>query len=893
MLLALIEKHGTHFFPNNTTPFSLDDSGNIWWVVSGALDFFAIENQSSPRIPICRAKAGQAVFGLKNSKKDQINFIAVGTPDTEVICLTREQLSHLLSAKEMITDFSEWIKDWIKNFSIYHWMSPYRKTFIPTDCLSVENLLIALDKFNESLVEELIKKISQKNKKDMKRLHKKNVVEKEFFNDSLYNLASIVSVEKKHFTITKTNDVLFDACQYVAKSLGVTFNYAGHDKKIALSQQQHLENIVKSANLLLRPVSLLLTAEWWKKDCGALLAFKKDTHQPVALIPVSTHRYTMIDVFEKTQVTVNQQVANMLSDDAYMFFRALPDKPISLADLIRFSVVGNFYDGMRLLTMGILGGIASVAVPFATGILFDDIIPGNEKSQLISITLLLMVIAFGMGIFELIRSIALLRIEGRVNTNTQAAIIARLFSLPAPFFRRFTSGDLAQRAFATDNIIELLTGAIQTAVLSGVFSIFSGIYMYFLSVSLALLATVLVGIAVIIFIGLNYWRLTYERQYSRLQGAVLNRIFQLLNGIAKLRIASAEAKSFSLWTKDFGAKISANVKAQKISNYLLVFNAVFLVSASLVIFGYVGLTGLSISIGKFLAFNAAFVQFSLGILGMSVALTSSLKAIPLYERAKPILQALPEVDKTKLSPGLLRGDIDISHVAFRYQKEAPLILKDINMKINAGDFVAIVGPSSSGKTTIFRLLLGLEQSEMGAIYYDEKNLTELDIQAVRRQMGVVIQNAKLMPGDILMNIIGSSAATLEDAWEAARLSGFDQDIKMLPMGMQTIIGEGVGTISGGQRQRILIARAIVNKPKIILFDEASSALDNVTQAVVSQSLKELKATRIVIAHRLSTIIQADKIFVVDEGCIVESGNYAELMQLNKRFAELAKRQLVE
>jgi ATP-binding cassette subfamily C protein len=218
-------------------------------------------------------------------------------------------------------------------------------------------------------------------------------------------------------------------------------------------------------------------------------------------------------------------------------------------------------------------------------------------------------------------------------------------------------------------------------------------------------------------------------------------------------------------------------------------------------------------------------------------------------------------------------------------------LKDLSLRIRPGEYVALVGGSGSGKSTLLRLLLGFEKPESGSVFYDGHDLTSLDIREVRQQLGVVLQSSKLMPTDIYRNIIGSRNLTVNDAWEAARMAGLDRDIKNMPMGMHTVVSEGGGTFSGGQRQRLMIARALVNKPRIIFFDEATSALDNETQRVVTQSMDSMQATRIVIAHRLSTIINADRIFVLHLGELVQSGSYAELMSEGGLFAELAKRQL--
>jgi len=310
-----------------------------------------------------------------------------------------------------------------------------------------------------------------------------------------------------------------------------------------------------------------------------------------------------------------------------------------------------------------------------------------------------------------------------------------------------------------------------------------------------------------------------------------------------------------------------------------------------VLFAVVAWHGASLSPGTFVAFYAAFAQFLVAMLAMNAAFVSVLNVIPVYERLKPILVTAPEARAERTDPGVLSGDIEINQVSFRYKADGPLALNDVSLRVRPGEFVAIVGPSGSGKSSLFRLLLGFETPEAGSVYYNGQDLTKLDVQAVRRQIGVVLQEARLMPGSIYQNIIGTLDLTLEDAWEAARMSGLDEDTRQMPMGMHTVITAGGATLSGGQRQRLMIARAVVAKPRLMLFDEATSALDNRTQETVSKNLEVLHTTRIVIAHRLSTIRRADRVYVLVGGRLAQSGAYAELLNQRGPFADLVKRQL--
>jgi ABC-type bacteriocin/lantibiotic exporter with double-glycine peptidase domain len=261
---------------------------------------------------------------------------------------------------------------------------------------------------------------------------------------------------------------------------------------------------------------------------------------------------------------------------------------------------------------------------------------------------------------------------------------------------------------------------------------------------------------------------------------------------------------------------------------------------------------------------------------------------------KPVLEEKPESSSGRKIVTSLSGDIEVSKLSFKYGKESPTVLDNISLKVKKGEYLAIVGKTGCGKSTLMRLLLGFENPDKGAIYYSGRDLSTLDLRSVRQKIGVVMQNGSLFPGDIFSNIIITSPwKTMDDAWEAARMAGIEDDIKAMPMGMHTMISEGAGGISGGQKQRLMIARAIIGKPQILFFDEATSALDNITQNHVAESIAKLHSTRVVIAHRLSTIKHCDRIVVIDEGKIAEEGTYDELMGLKGQFYELAIRQVVE
>jgi ABC-type bacteriocin/lantibiotic exporter with double-glycine peptidase domain len=406
-------------------------------------------------------------------------------------------------------------------------------------------------------------------------------------------------------------------------------------------------------------------------------------------------------------------------------------------------------------------------------------------------------------------------------------------------------------------------------------------------------------VSLAVTLGAVYVKLQLQRPVIAAEGQIVGLMLQLMTGIAKLRVTGAEGRAYAQWANAFADQKRLEMRTGEIDARLEVFSAAFPIVSSICLFAVMMSTlddgvgsGSAISTGDFIAFNAAFGTFIAETQALAAASLSVLSVVPLFERARPILDAQPEVDTSKADPGELSGLIEVDHLSFRYRPGEPLVADDVTLTVRPGEFIALVGPSGSGKSTMLRLLLGLEKPETGSIYYDGRDLTELDVQKLRQRIGVVMQNARIRAGTIYENIVGAGRHTLDDAWTAARMAGLEEDLRSLPLGMHTTLQQGGSTLSGGQRQRLMIARAIVARPRLLFFDEATSALDNRTQAIVSGSLQDLQATRIVIAHRLTTITRADRIYVMDRGRIVQAGTYAELMAQEGLFVDLIRRQLL-
>ena len=681
-------------------------------------------------------------------------------------------------------------------------------------------------------------------------------------------------------------DSLLAACRLVGQAQGIPIVAPGR-AEVERQKSNLLSAIARATRINTRTV--YLTREWWRQDHGPLLGSTRQGSRPVALLPVHGG-YQMIDPTESHATAVTAEVAGELHELATMFYRAFPERALTTWDLVSFGIQDLQMELGLMLAMAAAVSALALFAPIATGWLFSLVIPNTDMGLLGFMALGWLCSALAGVSFQIIGGLAQLRLEGKMQLSLEAAQWNRLMSLPAAFFRGFSAGDLANRAFGIKFIRRTLAGATLGAILSGLFSVFSLALLFYYDAGLAGMATGLAVLALVITFGITYQQQRYVHLELDGEGRVGALVLQLLNGITKLRVAGAESWAFTQWANRFTLQKQAAYQGRKADALLDVFNASFSNLTLLLFFAVVAGRAQSMPAGTFLAFSAAFGQFQAALLSLGKVLTSSQTIRLLLERTRPILESMPEVESVQADPGELSGRIEVSHVSYRYNEDGPLILNDLSLTAEPGKFVAIVGPSGSGKSTLFRLLLKFEKPLSGSVYYDGQDVAGLNIDAVRRQIGVVLQAGKLIPGTIYSNIVGALPIPLDAAWEAARMAGLSDYIESLPMGMHTVVSEGGGNFSGGQRQRLMIARAVVSRPRILLFDEATSALDNETQAIVSKSLENLQATRIVIAHRLSTIAQADQIYVIDHGQVVQSGNYQELVKKPGPFADLVKRQ---
>ncbi|HEY9619166.1 MAG TPA: NHLP bacteriocin export ABC transporter permease/ATPase subunit [Crinalium sp.] len=741
------------------------------------------------------------------------------------------------------------------------------------------------------------------------RFHNRQQLNRQVTQQTIRNLASILNPNQNGLLHSETP--LLIAAGAVGKALGVTIEPPMQSEDLKRVKEP-LEAIARSSHLRLRRV--LLRGQWWQKDGGPILAYTRQERRPVALLPIAGSRYELFDPktvnvdaevtharsmeehkMQSARIAVNMAVADTLDPVAFVFYRPLPDGVLKAIDLLKFAFQGRQRDLLWILVAGVLATLVGMFIPQATAILIDQAIPYGDVGLLTQIGLGLLAAAFGGVSFQLAQAIASMRLETISDASLQAAVWDRLLKLRTSFFRQYAIGDLNSRVSGISAIRRKLSGTALQSIFAGFFALLNLGLLFYYSASLAGLALIVALVVMTFTAASGALLIRKNRPLMELEGDIFGLMVQLINGISKLRIAGAEERAFAYWGQKYTQQLRLTLSTQQIEDTVALFNTVMPTLTSVVLFWLASAlvntpTG-GLSTGSFLAFSVAFGTFIGGATSLSNTLIEILGVIPLWQRSQPILTAEPEIDLNKADPGRLNGSIHVDHLTFRYRDDGPLILEDVSIHAQPGEFIALVGPSGSGKSTILRLLLGFDMPISGTVYYDGQDLAGLDVLAVRRQLGVVLQNGRINAGTVFENISGGALIKLDDAWKAAEMSGLADDIRAMPMQMHTLVSEGGSNLSGGQRQRLIIARALALHPRILLLDEATSALDNRTQAIVSQSLDQLNVTRVVIAHRLSTIRNADRIYVLEAGRVVQQGSFDELAHQPGLFAQLIRRQV--
>ncbi|MBQ9042513.1 MAG: ATP-binding cassette domain-containing protein [Eggerthellaceae bacterium] len=653
---------------------------------------------------------------------------------------------------------------------------------------------------------------------------------------------------------------------------------------------ERLDYLCRPTGTMRRKVRL--DGDWFKQAFGALLG-TLDTGEAVALIPRGVRGYGFTDPATGRSVRVNAATAKHIRPEAVFFYRPLPACPLAVRDLAAFMMrVFDRWDYAAVFAAALAATLVGLFPAWANQIAFGVVVPSGQDDLIAPIGALLVGVAVSTVIINACRNLVMQRVALKMDVAAEAAVFARVMSLPPSFFKRYAGGDLGMRvsqvSMLTQQLSSLILGSALTCALSVVYIIQIGVYAQPLVVPALVVVAAQAGFTVFAaLITARYERATMDEN-AKLSGTVT----ALLGGVQKIKLAGAEERAFARWADGYAgyARYAYNRPAFVRATSAIV--TLIGLLGTIAIYFYAGLA--QVSVADYMSFNVAFGQMTAAVMALAAVAGQFAQIGPMMEIVAPILEATPEVAEGRPSVGELSGAVEVSNVSFRYNDDGPYVLQDLSFSVRPGEYVGIVGRSGCGKSTILRLLLGFEEPERGSVFYGPHDVRKVDLRSLRSHIGTVMQDGRLFMGDIASNItISAPSATLDDAWEAAELAGIADDIRKMPMGMQTLVTEGSGGVSGGQRQRIMIARAVCGNRRILMFDEATSALDNITQKHVADSLESLNCTRIVVAHRLSTVRHCDRILVIDGGRVAEEGTYEELIAREGAFAELVARQLLD
>ena len=710
--------------------------------------------------------------------------------------------------------------------------------------------------------------------------------ERELLSDSFENIARSVTGRKTRSSLNDRTDVS-DAVSGLLKHLGIKEREVPANIK---GLRDRLDFLLSSTGVHYREV--ILTKGWHSDAMGPMITSLRDEGTVVAMLPSAMGGYEYMDPETGKRVRVTAGEEKNISREALCFYRPLPMRELTLKDLLRYMTsclttrdLVSF--GLSALAITLVG----MLIPKLNQLLMGTVVSSGSMRLLAAVMSFLFFATVGTLLLSVIRSTLLYRIRYKLSVNVSAATMMRILSLPAGFFKDYSAGELNQYLSYMDSLCTTIVDSLFSTAVTGVFSLvyLGQIFSFAPSLVWPSLIVTLLTLAVSLVSALVQMRIDKEKMVYTAKERGL--VYSLINGIQKIRLSGAENRAFYKWSQVFVQSAQLTFSPPAVIRLASVFTtAISMIGTGVMYFVAVRTR---VSVADYYAFNAAYAYISSAFSSLAAVALSAASIKPVLGLIQPLLSASPETTGASETLARLSGSVELSHVTFGYDPDSKPLFEDFSLTIPARQYVAIVGKSGCGKSTLVRLLLGFEKPSRGAIYYDRKDLNQLDVRSVRRQIGTVMQDGRLFSGSIFDNIVISAPTlTLKEAWDAAEIAGIADDIRDMPMGMNTVLQDGGGTISGGQRQRLMIARAIAPKPRILIFDEATSALDNITQRKVSEALDGMRCTRIVIAHRLSTIRHCDRILVLDGGKIAEDGTYEELIARKGIFAELVERQRV-
>ena len=720
------------------------------------------------------------------------------------------------------------------------------------------------------------------------QIEERRAADQQLLEDSFVKVAGVVLGKRTAEKISDERFVTKNAIDEILKYY--------HCKPVEIpdtvkTTEEQLDYCLRPHGLMRREVEL--TEGWYRDAYGPVLAFTKEDGLPVALLPGTITGYIYTDPKTGERKKLSSRTAKQFETEALCFYRPLPQKKLGIPDLLLYmkSCV-SLKDIVLIIAATLAVSAVGLIMPRITKALTGPVLESGQARALIGISISMICVSLSSQLIGSVKSMVQRRLDTKTSLGVQASMMMRLLSLPAGFFRKYSPGELKSRSMSVNQLCSMLMNMVMATGLTSLTSLLYVGQIFRFAPSLVVPSLIIIIVTVGFSIASSLMQIRISRREMEHGAKESGMSYSMITGVQKIKLAGAEKRVFAKWLDLYaeGAELAYNPPA------FIKLNSVISTAISLasnIVMYYIAVKS-GIGQSSYFAFTTAYGMLLGAFMSISGVALSAARIQPIFEMAEPFLKAEPETSEGREIVTRISGAVELDHISFRYSDDMPYILNDLSLKVKPGEYVAVVGKTGCGKSTLVRLLLGFEKPDKGAVYYDGKDINSLDMQSLRRRIGTVTQDAGLFQGDIYSNIVISAPElTLDDAWEAAEKAGIADDIRAMPMGMHTMIAEGQGGISGGQRQRIMIARAIAPKPKMLIFDEATSALDNKTQRQVSDALDAMGCTRIVIAHRLSTIRHCDRILVLDGGRIIEDGTYDELIEKNGFFAELVERQRLD
>ena len=685
---------------------------------------------------------------------------------------------------------------------------------------------------------------------------------------------------------------LAEALRIIGRHEGISFRIPARSG-VSADSPVSLLDILDASGVRARRVRFRAEGNWWRGDSNAMLAFRAGDGRPVALLPGRFGRYREVDPASKRSVRLGAERAGGLGEEAWVFYRPLPSRNVRPADLLGIALHGSAGDLLRLTVAGLPAGLIKLVPALALGFVANHVAAGGNAGALYAVAAT--VAGFGLlgALLHLFQSSAMMRLEGRGASRVEAAFWDRLMRLPRSVLRRHPSGDLAMAGMTFQNLRDGLQGAVADSLLSCIFLLPVLGLIFFYDTGLGTVALVFSLASLLITLIFGWRQIAPYGRMIRAARRVTGRLFQIVGGIAKLRVESAEGSAFAVWARDYREQKRAELDLGALEGHSRAFGAAIpLLAAGVLLLAVVAAEDRNVPVGDFLVVYTVFLTFQASVARLGDSVGAIAATLPAFDQMRPLLAATPETDVEGEPVEHLGGDILFDRISFRYDADGPLILDDVTIRARPGEFIAIAGASGAGKSTLFQLALGVHRPTAGAVYYDGRDLRHLNLKQVRRRIGAVPQSVRLHPLDLWDNVVSHhDQVTSEEVWKALRAARVEDEIKGMPMGLMTMVGTTGAVLSGGESQRVTIARSVIGSPRIMLFDEATNWLDNESQAAVMRNLAALTSTRLVIAHRLSTLEQADRIYVLQAGKVVQCGSFRELMKVDGVFRELVKRQI--